>query len=156
MSKTLTVGNETFIYPTEGGNPGWGEEAADWAEAVSDKLATVSGVNDLSDTTVAMVDNQCVAANVGSGASALKFSNASVRSFEATYAVDRTDPCCVVTVESGVMTGVFNGSVWTFQHEHVGDAGVDFSITSAGQVQYFSDSGKGAGSIRFRAKTINI
>ncbi len=140
MSKTLTVGNETVIYPTEGGNPGWGEEAADWAEAVSEKLATVSGVNDINDTEFAIVNNQCSAANVGSVGASLSFSKAAVRSFEATYAVDRTSPCANVRVEAGVMTGVSDGSNWTFQHEHVGDAGMDFSITSAGQVQYFSSS----------------
>lgn len=54
------------------------------------------------------------------------------------------------------MRGVYDGSSWTFSNgDIVGDAGVAFQITSSGQVQYFSDATKGAGIIKFRAKTID-
>ena len=67
--------------------------------------------------------------------------------------MNRTDPCCVVTVEAGTMTGVFNGTAWTFGHEFTGCAGMCFQMTACGQVEYFSDASKGAGTIKFSATT---
>ncbi len=149
MSKSLTVGNETFQYPEEGTKPGWGEEATGWAVAVTDTLGTLSGVNDITCTSVAIANNQACAANVGSGATALTFPTATVRSFVVSYAVTRG-----VSVESGEMEGVYNGSTWAFNLSSVGCAGMCFQITAAGQVQYFSDCGC-TGTIKFRARTID-
>ena len=149
MSKSLTVGNETFQYPEEGTKPGWGEEATCWAVAVTNKLATLSGVNDINCTCVVIANNQCSAANIGSGASALSFPTASVRSFVVSYAVTRG-----TTVETGEMEGVFDGTTWAFSNDITGCAGMSFQITNAGQVQYFSDCGC-AGIIKFRARTID-
>lgn len=98
---------------------------------------------------------QCTVANVGSGASSLSFATGSVRSFDTSYAVTRTDCCCAVTVESGEMSGVYDGSDWAFSNDFTGCAGMTFSITSAGQVQYLSDGTKGTGTIKFRARTID-
>ena len=155
MSKSLTIGSETFLYPEQGTKPGWSEESTDWAVAVTNKLATLSGVNDINTTCVAVANNQCAAANIGSGASALSFPTSSVRAFVVSYAVTRTDPCCAVTVESGEMEGVYNGTAWSFNHSHIGCAGMCFNITPAGQVQYLSDATKGAGTIKFRARSID-
>lgn len=52
------------------------------------------------------------------------------------------------------MFGIWNGSAWSFSHSFTGDAGMDFEITAAGQIQYFSDS-KGTGTITYRARTID-
>jgi len=87
---------------------------------------------------------------VGSGAGALSFSNATVRSFEVDYVVTRTSGTS--TTESGKMFGSYDGVAWKFSTERVGDAGVDFQITSLGVVQYFSDTGPGAGTITYSAK----
>lgn len=149
MSVSLTVGNETFQYPEEGTKPGWGEEATCWAVAVTNRLGTLSGINDINTTCVAVANNQCAAVNVGSGASALSFPTASVRSFVVSYAVTRS-----ASVESGEMEGVYNGSDWEFAHSHVGCAGMDFQITSGGQVQYFSSCAV-SGTIKFKATTID-
>jgi hypothetical protein len=153
MAKTLTIGSESFLYPEQGTKPGWGEEATCWAVAVTNLLGTLSGPNDINTTCVAIANNQCTAANVGTGASALSFSNAAVRGFEVVYAVTRTDPCCAVVSEYGTMEGNYNGTSWSFAHEHVGCAGMCFQITAAGAVQYFSDACGGAGTIKFRART---
>ena len=153
MSKSLTVGNETFQYPEQGTKAGWGEEATCWAVAVTNTLATLSGPNDINCTCVAIVNNQACAANIGTGASALSFPTSSVKSFEVTYAVTRG--ACNCYVESGTMEGIYNGTSWAFSHSHVGCAGMDFQITAAGQVQYFSDDST-AGTIKFRARTIDV
>jgi hypothetical protein len=123
---------------------------------MTNKLATLSGVNDISTTTVSISNCQCAAANIGSGASALSFPIASTRSFEVTFNVKRTDSCCVVTVESGNMYGNYNGTAWQFSHEVTGCASMDYSITAAGQIQYTSDALKGAGTMSFRARTIDF
>ena len=158
MSKTLIIGSCTFQYPEAGTKPGWAEAATDWAVAVTNTLGTLSGVNDLCITCVSILNCQCTAASVGTGVSALKFSTAGccgVRSFVVTYAVTRTDSCCAITVESGNMEGAFNGATWAFSNEFVGCAGMAFQICDCnGQVQYFSDGTKGAGTIKFKASTL--
>lgn len=149
MSKTLVIGSCTFLYPVAGTKPGWAEEAADWAEAVTNKLATVSGTNDICTKTVTVLACQC-AANIGSGQTALSFSTATVRSFVVTYNVLRGS-----TVETGSMEGAQVGGTWVFSHDHTGCTGMCFDITSAGQVQYYSDCSC-AGTITFNATTLAI
>lgn len=149
MSKSLTIGTCTFQYPEAGTKPGWGEEAACWAEAVTNKIATLSGPNDICTTSVSITNNQCTAANIGSGVSALSFSTSAVRSFVATYAVIRGS-----NAESGELEGVWNGTSWALTNSFTGCAGMCFQITTAGQIQYFSDCSS-AGTIKFRARTID-
>jgi hypothetical protein len=153
MAKSLQIGSETYNYPEPGDNPGWGEGATDWAEAVTDQLSTLSGANDILTTTSAILDNQSSAQNI----QGLLFSSAAVKSFEVTYVVERSDGSTTI-VETGSMRGVYNGTAWEFGVNAVGDAGMDYSITAAGQVQYYSTSvgGTYTGSIKFNAKTIDV
>lgn len=153
MSKSLTIGSCTFQYPESGTKPGWGEEATDWAVAVSNKLNTLSGTNDINITSVCICASASCA-TIGSGGDAFKFPTSAVRSFTATYNVARTDACCVVTVEAGTMFGVWNGSSWDFSYNFVGCAGMCFSIASCGHVQYSSDACKGSGTIQFFARSV--
>ena len=88
---------------------------------------------------------------VGSGSGALSFSNASVRSFEVDYAVVRVEGVTTIT-ESGKMYGSFDGSAWKISTQRTGDAGVDFSITALGAIEYYSTLGDGAGTITYSAK----
>ena len=164
MSKELTVGNQAFQYPIDGTKPGWGEEATGWAEAMTDAMATVFGPNDIPTTIVAIannINNLTLGAggplDVGAGPTSLSFPPSSVRSFLVTYAVTRDDELSQpdsIIVESGEMEANYNGSEWNFFHSHLGDAGVDFSITPSGQIQYYSND-FGHGTIIFRAKTVD-
>ena len=140
MSKPLTIGNETFQYPEEGTKPGWGEEATSWAVAVTDKLGTLSGVNDINCTCLALAAAQECGTPIGTGASALSFPTASVRSFVVDYAVTRGS-----FVESGNMEGVYDGTDWCFNHCFIGDADVCFDITAGGHVRYFTKDAAGDG-----------
>lgn len=153
MSKELQVGNQTFEYPESGDNPGWGEAATDWAEAVTDNLATISGPNDIPTTTVAIADNQSTAQNI----IGLLFSSSAVKSFEVTFVVNRTDGSTAVS-QTGKMFGVYNGSSWDMEVEGLNDAGMDYEISATGQVKYYSSSigGTYVGSIKFSAKTIDV
>lgn len=149
MSKTLTIGSETFEYPEQGTSPGWGENATDWAVATTNKLGTLSGPNDINTTTFPIADSQSAAVDVGTGATSLLFSTSAVRSFEVSYSVIRGSD-----VETGTMEGIWNGSAWSFSHSFTGDAGMDFEITAGGQVQYFSDT-KGTGTMVYRARVFD-
>jgi len=155
VSKSITVGSCTFLFPEQGQKSGWGEVVTDTVCALATRLASISGANDLDLTTVCICNNKSSATNVGSGAAALSFPITAVRSFETTYVVIRTDSCCCVLTESGTMYGNYNGTVWNFSVGNItGCTGVSFQITGAGQVQYFSDACAGAGTMKFSATTI--
>lgn len=148
MSKQLTIGTETFLYPEQGTNPGWGEEAADWACAITTRVNSLSGPNDINLTSASIINSPCVSLNVGAGTTALKFPPSCVRSFEVSYNIVRG-----AYFESGSFNGFYNGSSWVTNQEFIGCAGVCLSITSLGQVQYRSST-IGSGTITFKAKTL--
>ena len=56
MSRQLQIGNKVFNYPDTGDNPGWGEDATAWAQAVTTALETVQGTNDIPATTTALAN----------------------------------------------------------------------------------------------------
>ncbi len=154
MAITLVVGSCTFLFPEQGQKAGWGEVVTDWACAVTSRLSSISGPNDIDLTTVCITNNKSTATAVGSGAAALTFPVSAVRSFDVSYEVTRTCGACVL-VESGSMSGGYNGTLWNFSWViDSGCAGMDFQIASCGQVQYFSDACAGAGTMKFSAKTI--
>ena len=167
MSKCLTIGTCTYSYPEQGTNPGWGEEATCWAVAVTGKLNTLSGPNDKNVTCVSITNNINICNGfpcglpIGAGITSLSFSTSActgVRSFIVDYNVVRTGTVsngCTPTYETGSMTGIYNGTDWNFNHEFVGCAGVDFTISASGQINYYTDSTKGPGNIKFRAKTLD-
>lgn len=155
MSTELTVGSETFNYPENNQSPGYGEDAHDWAVAVTSTLSTISGPNDITISSDTIANNQSSSvAIVG-----LQFGTAAVRSFEITYIVYRTSDSSTVT-ESGKMFGTYDGSSsWAFTVETIGDAGMAFEITAAGQVKYYSTDHTGtnySGLIKFKASTLDV
>lgn len=155
MAKTLTVGTEEFDFPEEGDNAGYGENVTDWATAVSDALSTVQQRNDITNTTAAILNNVSVATAI----SGFSFDTSEVISINSEFIITRTtDVPAVSLVESGYIEGNFNGSDWTIVVESVGNSGVTFDITAAGQVTYTSTNMTGtnySGEIRFRAKVFN-
>jgi hypothetical protein len=156
MSTNLTVGNETFAFPESGETPGWGEVVHDWAEAATDKLSSLSGTYDIPITTSSISDNQSTAANV----TGLLFNSTVTRSFIAEYVVYRETDTPTKIRENGIITGVYDGSTgWEYSIKHIGDAGMDFIVTAAGQVQYYSSNMVGAsysGEIKFKARTLDV
>lgn len=147
MSKELTVGNETFSYPDQGEDSGWGEDSSNWAEAVTDIIKTVSGAYDIPISTFAIEDAKSTATPI----SGFAFSSAVTRSFSAGYAVYRA-----TGYEAGKINGVYNGSAWEWSVEHDGDAGIEFTVTTGGQLEYTTDNLYGAGEIQFKATTLDI
>ena len=135
MSTCLTIGSCTFKFPESGDCAGYGEEVHCWAVAITNKVGAFTGPCDIPLTTVCVTDGQCTWANVGSGSSLLKFSNAATRSFNLYYFVYRV--ACSTVSEAGVLTGIYNGSCcWRISRELTGCAGICFQITGTGQIQY--------------------
>ena len=50
MAKNLTIINSTYSYPDAGDPKGWGEEASEWAKAVTDLRGDLRGSNDIVQT----------------------------------------------------------------------------------------------------------
>lgn len=161
MPVDITIGTTPISYPSPGDPPGWGAAATDFAEAVAEVLASLSNPNDILETTFTIGNNISSATNV----LGLAFNTGAVRSAEIAYSVIRSSAANPTgIVEAGTMTAVYDsaagaGSKWQMTIGPItgAGAGVTFSITDAGQVQYQS-SNIGAttyvGEMRFRAKTI--
>ncbi len=115
---------------------------------------TISSIGDIrEETSFSLTNNQSVAADV----TGFSFANGTVRAFKALVSVHidaTTDLYEVIEI-----TGIQKSSDWSISVVDQGDdSGVDFSITSAGQLQYTSDnySGFSSGTIKFRAFSLSI
>lgn len=156
MPKTLTVNNTPYDYPTAGDEPGWGGEATGWAEEVTNVLNNLLGPDDILETSFSIANNQSSAADV----TGLAFNAGSVRSAVVTYAVYRiSDSNPSGNAETGEMHIVYDDSAgWLLGLGGiVGDAGINFTITAAGQVQYTStDIGSlnYVGTMKFKATAL--
>lgn len=153
--KVLTVGTEDFEIPDQGDNPDYGESISDWMSAVSDALGTVQAPNDVLVSTASILNNQTSFADI----SGFIFDSSEVISINAEFIVQRsTVSPANVLVEDGVIRGNFNGSSWIYSVVSQGNAGVDFNITDAGQLQYKSTDITGtsySGTITFRGRVFN-
>lgn len=169
MPKILTVGNEEFEFPLEGENAGYGSEVTDWAESVSNALATVQKPNDIP-TTSEISLNPDIALNTPAAISGFSFSIAEVVSIQAKYLFKRSytyiDPLTslpvnAVIMEVGFIDGFFDGTDWGFSTRTTGDAKVLLTINPTGQVLYQSTQAFPVGatnkvlSIIYEAKVIN-
>lgn len=158
MAVQLIVNGNTYNYPEAGEDPQWGEDASAWAVAVTDTLSTLSGTNDILNSTATIANNVSVAADING----LLFNPTNVRSALIQYSVYRASSSTLLgNAESGVIELVYDnnassGSRWITSQIKNGDAGIVFSILDSGQVQYISTN-IGAtsyvGTMKFSAKT---
>ena len=155
---TLTVNNNPYIYPDPGTEPGWGDQATGWAEEVTTVLSNLSGADDILETTFNVANNITVAQDVVS----LVFNTSTVRSAVIEYSIYRTTTTTELaekgTMEIVYKNGATPGTKWTIGRSFFGDdAGLEFSMTDAGQFQYISTNLGGtsySGVMRFEAKAI--
>lgn len=147
MARQLTINGTTYNYPDAGENPGWGEDASDWAEAITDAINSLTGASDIPETTAIIADNVAVATNI----TGMKFLTPGTKGFTIYYVVNRSNGTTNFN-EYGLLHGVYTGTDWAMTREYVGESGVGMTITSAGQVQYTSSSvgGTYTGSIVFK------
>jgi len=146
----LTIAGNTYNYPDPGTDPGWGSEATDWARAVTDVLNSFLGPGDILPTDFEIVDDTSTPTDVVG----LTFDGALVRAANVTYAIVRGS-----ITQTGTLYLSYNGTAsagnqWTLSEQLSNDAGVRFSVTDAGQVQYISSSTGTNGQMRFSAKTL--
>ena len=154
MSKTVQIGSNVYTIPEEGENPGWGEDLTAYLEGIADALANVQGPNDILITSASLNNNQSTFANVAG----LQFNTAQVQAIEVKYLVIREyDAGATTVVESGTITGNYDGSTFFITTNHIGDAGMTFDITNTGQVQYKTTdlTNHVSSVIRFRGVTID-
>jgi hypothetical protein len=112
-----------------------------------------SSTGDINESSFALANNQAAAADV----TGLAFSAGVVRSFSALVSVEIDATADLF--EQFTLQGINKGSSFSMSVDGVGDnSGIEFSITSAGQVQYTSGDvpGFASGLIKFRAITTSI
>ena len=155
MPKILVVANQEFEFPLQGDSPDYGESVTDWATAVTGALTTVQQPNDIANSSAIILNNQLTFANING----FTFNTSEVVSINSEFIVKRsTSVPAVNLVESGFIQGNFDGAVWTYTIETVGNAGIEFDLNSAGQLRYKSTPLTGTnyiGSITFKAKVFN-
>jgi hypothetical protein len=163
LSRELVVNNQTFDYPTDNQDPGWGQDASDWAAEVTDVLNTILAPGDILQTTFDINDNQSSPTSV----QGLAFDSSVSRSANITYSIYRTSTDTPAgNAESGVISIVYDnnasvGTKWKISQTKNGEAGVLFTISDLGQFSYTSteiDTGSGgyAGTLKFSAKSTAI
>ena len=122
-----------------------------YTKAEVDSLVSgASSPGDIDETSFNINNSQAIAANI----TGLAFSNAVVRSFEvyASIYINATSSL----YEEVKISGIQKGSDWDISVISTGDeSGIQFSITSSGQLKYTSANYSGfiSGTIKFRALT---
>lgn len=136
-----------------------GSEGADKISAhlngIDSELANFStpSTGDIDETSFSASNNQSSVADV----TGFAFANGTVRSFSAlvSVSIDATSDL----FEQFTLEGIQKSSGWEMSSSSLGDnSGVEFSITSGGQVQYTSTdvSGFVSNTIKFRAVTTTV
>lgn len=155
MTKSLQVGNTIVEYPVQGTGAGHGEDATEWAEAVTDALANFLGPNDILLTTANLANNAATAQVIPG----LTFNTGQVQHINVEFLITRIyDLGATTVVESGKIYGNFNGSDFRISVTSTGDVtGVDFDITSGGQITYTSSNltDHQSSVVGFKASTID-
>jgi hypothetical protein len=107
-------------------------------------LGSITGTSgDIAHTSFTAADNQAAAANI----TGFAFANGTVRSFDALVSITRGS-----TYEVRKIMGIQKAASWTFAETKNGDnTGVEFSMTSGGQMQYTSTNTGSTATIKFRA-----
>jgi hypothetical protein len=155
MPKDLRIGSIIYEYPTPGEPAGWSEGATSWAEGATKALETVQGPND-----ILLTSSTLNPENTGSfsNVAGLLFDAGTVQSFEVEFFVTRTFTDATPTeAESGNILGNNNKNDFIISVSSIGDAGIEFQITSTGQVQYKVEDRLNTDDIiiKFKAKTID-
>ena len=156
MPKILIIGTESYEVPLQGENGDYGESLTDFFEAVAVALSTVQQPNDVTNQTAIILNNQTTFADI----SGFIFDSSQVISINAEGIIKRSTVSPAVSlVEDVIIRGNFNGSSWVYSVISQGNAGIEFNITDAGQLQYrtpISMAGTSyAGAITFRGKVFN-
>jgi hypothetical protein len=159
MPTPLTVSGSTYQYPDNNDNAPWGEDATAWAVAVTGVLDQVVGTGDIPQTVATIANNMSSPTNI----IGLAFSPITTRGAIIYYSLYRfsTGSGATEAVETGQMfvSYMTNSNTWdlAISAGNQGQAGVIFSISPNGQVQYTSTNFAGTtptGIITFKAAAL--
>lgn len=128
---------------------------ASWFNTLRSALLSGAGIETVGKTNFTIANNQTAAANV----TGLLFSSTNTQLAKIQYTIDRSDATPTTAFQIGELAVYHDGSAWTLVllDQAGDDAGVTFSVTSGGQVQYTSTNFSGgsySGSMAF--KTISV
>lgn len=120
---------------------------------ITNKYLEYASSGDINETSFSISNNQAAPASV----TGFAFSNSVVRSFTAKVSVviDATTDL----FEEFEIKGIQKGADWDYTIVSSGDnSGVDFILTSGGQITYTSDNYTGfvSGTLKFRAITVSV
>lgn len=152
MSVQLTIGGVVYDFPVEGTDPSWGENVTDAVTAIVDVLNNLGGTGDILTTSFNTANNVSSPTNV----TALSFDTSQIRSAVITYSSYRKTSLSELS-ETGIILITYKSiaATWELAQYSVGDSGMVFTITNAGQVQYTSSNLSGTsyvGKLKFSAK----
>jgi len=158
MSITIQIQNRTIVFPESGASPNWAPAMVEFAQAVEDALATVTGGFDVAPQ-LQSIDSSNPGVDVD--ITALTFSPLDVVKATIEYAVFRSTTTSQVA-EGGILEIVYNSTnpatnKWEITRDFAGDGQISFSITDAGQIQYTTTTISGSshtGFISFRASSV--
>lgn len=145
----LIVKGQSFNYPDPGREPGWGEDATEWARAITEAVAEVVAGGDILKAQAQLINDTAVPTNI----TGLVFSSLQTRLADINYVIQRG-----TLQENGKITVSFDGTDWTNVSDYFGQAvGVKFSVLPTGQLQYtLTDSPEGNATMFFRAITLGV
>jgi len=157
MSKPLIIRDEVFDYP-DTGDSNYGEEASNWAEAVTDVLSEITGPGDIPSSEYVLSGTD-VNGFIEGTIQKLVFDTSYVQSIDVTGFFRKTYTSGGYKIENFRMEGVYNLSTNQFivSIYYVGDdtkTELDINPSGLGTFRYDNEGGTVASvSIKYSAKT---
>lgn len=156
MAISLIVDGVEYTFPTTG-DTAWGENVTDWAEGVTEALESIQVVGDIGLSSFSIDNNISTPTSVDG----LVFDPSSIRGAVINYSVYRVTTGIGATeiAETGVMVLSYKDTAadWDLSRYANNDAGVTFSVTTSGQIQYETTNFTGSahsGTVTFRAQVL--
>ena len=160
MAVTVIINNKSFDIPSPGDDPGWGEDTTGWIVEANKVIADLFGPGDILETTFAVANGVASPLPIVG----LFFDSSTIRSVIIEYSIYRISTANPSgNAESGIISMVYDNSAgagekWSFTVEAVNNAGVTFSVSDNGQVNYIStdiDSTGYVGVMKFKASALS-
>ena len=160
MSISITIAGTTIEVPNTSENPNWGPAMVAFFKAVESAFSSAIGPYDIP-AQVYNIDGPTFNPTISpESISNLKFSSSTVRAAFIDYTVYRNaDDVTDAVIEAGKIIVMYNTdtSIWSMGRDKIGNAKIDFSIDTLGQVQ-FTTTAVGSigpvGEISFKATTL--
>jgi hypothetical protein len=156
MSVVVTIKGRPFRIPQRK-EQSWGDEVTNWAVTISKAVDDLTVAGDIKLITVTVNNNQVAPIAVPN----LKFDTVVTRHAIVDYAVYRIKGADELSQAGQLyLTYKSTAGTWEIADNTVGDAGIVFTITPQGQVQYtttdLTDVGTYTGKCSFRGRAFPV